>query len=230
MSRPRVERLKAAGLCSKCGKVSPAPERQFCEACLEKFRADRRRRYKENPEPFKQARREQTAERKLRGLCISCGEPLDDKRYAKCAACRYINNMYQKKPMTEQQIEASRESNRARYLRLKQMGLCVRCGYRPAIEGKTMCAYCEARRNNGSEQRRRAAGEMPADMRWDGHRCGQCLSTEVLPGKKLCAKCYEMKLRCIKRAMAARQERKDKDVLHPFLQPEQGHDRQEARV
>ena len=35
----RNEARRAAGLCLKCGKVSPAPERTLCEPCLEKRRA-----------------------------------------------------------------------------------------------------------------------------------------------------------------------------------------------
>ena len=42
----RNEARRVAGLCLKCGKDSPAPDRTLCEPCLEKRRAADRARHR----------------------------------------------------------------------------------------------------------------------------------------------------------------------------------------
>ena len=78
----RNEQRRAAGLCLKCGKVPPAPDRTLCEPCLKKRRAADRARSarlraegkpRRDPERAKRYERErsrrQHAERKAAGIC-----------------------------------------------------------------------------------------------------------------------------------------------------------------
>lgn len=63
------------------------------------------------------------------GLCVVCGGPRDRERRKTCLKCATKQN----------------ECWRGRYHALKTMGICVRCGYRPAIKGQTLCEECKAR-------------------------------------------------------------------------------------
>lgn len=48
-SRARYSRLKAEGLCIKCGREPAAPGHTMCEACMAWKREDNRARYKPRP-------------------------------------------------------------------------------------------------------------------------------------------------------------------------------------
>ena len=87
--RRRAADRRAQGLCIKCGKNPPAPERSLCEACGERGRAAERARYARrkaegapyggrNPEGRRRMARERNRkhrrERKEAGLCVRCGE------------------------------------------------------------------------------------------------------------------------------------------------------------
>ena len=47
--------------------------------------------------------------------------------------------------ISEKRRECMRKSANKRYKRLREAGLCVICGKRPAKEGRTRCAECTAR-------------------------------------------------------------------------------------
>ena len=81
----RNETRRAAGLCLKCGKVPPAPERTLCDPCAEKRRAADRARSarlraegkpRRDPAQAKRYERErssrQHAERRAAGICTKC--------------------------------------------------------------------------------------------------------------------------------------------------------------
>ena len=101
----RTAARRAAGLCLKCGKSEPAPERTLCEPFLEKRRAAESARTARlrsegkparDPERAKHYDRErsrrQHAERKAAGLCVKCAAPAPAKRRRFSPKCESNRN------------------------------------------------------------------------------------------------------------------------------------------
>ena len=116
----RNEGRRAAGLCLKCGKTEPAPERTLCEPCREKRRAADRARTarlraegkpRRDPERAKRYERErsrrQHAERKAAGICTKCGRAPARPERTTCEPC----------------AEKHRARDRARHARAKAEGI-----------------------------------------------------------------------------------------------------------
>ena len=181
-------RSRAAGLCPRCGKRSPAPDRSICAPCAEKVRAAGRardarlratgkpRRNKEKARAYERERsRRQNADRVARGVCTKCGTNPAESGRRLCGLCavkrrecdraRYAEARDRGEPYGGKDPEIKRKAGRAasarRRLRRIAAGLCTFCGRESAPEEGTVCASClEARRDADREryQRRRAAG------------------------------------------------------------------------
>ena len=181
--RRTADRL-ARGLCPRCGKHPPAPERKVCEPCGERARDSERLRYAgarargaryggRNPENRRRMARERNRKRKRErreaGLCTGCGKVPPLEGGAVCETCR----------------EARREAEGKLYAERRTGGLCGRCGAE-VIGNASTCASCVARdikrrprKNAASRARyhdRRARGlcvdcSVHADA---GVRCGSC--------------------------------------------------------
>ena len=83
--------------------------------------------------------------RRALGLCPTCGNEIDDKRWKTCSTCRAKNRQYSTGNTAEwrkahrAQIQ---EYGKRRYRERRDSGICVYCGKAPAREGKIMCQYC----------------------------------------------------------------------------------------
>ena len=205
--RRTAERL-ARGLCLKCGKAPPEPDRSLCAACNEKRRiSDRARtakrraagqpRYKD-PEKARAYERERyrrcAAERLARRLCPKCGrEPLEPERRL-CAPCgekrreseraRYAAAMAAgalyggRDPAGRRRI--ARERSKRRLHARRDAGRCTGCGRRPPVEGSTVCEPCrDARRESEREQ---YAARRAAGL------CGRC-GDRTFDGDSRCVRC-----------------------------------------
>jgi hypothetical protein len=88
-------------------------------------------------------------------------------------------------------------ANRKRNKRLKEQGLCVICGKRPAVEGKCRCKMC-------LEKKRKAyylqSDLIPRCERVANGLCYTCGEPVEEYGKKLCEKCSEIMTRNISNA------------------------------
>ena len=176
-NRERVARRTAqrrlAGLCPRCGRIAPAPDRSLCEKCASKRNRSARARDarlraagKPRRDPAKaRAAKRRNSQRKAQqwcesGLCSRCGklravpertlcEPCLEKRRAADRA-RYRAAKAAGLKYGGADIEAKRRSGRAKSRRRQkariEAGLCVRCGQRPPSEGGTTCAPCRDRR------------------------------------------------------------------------------------
>ena len=185
--RRRTAERTALGLCPRCGKREPAPERVLCEPCGEKRnRASRARDARLRAEGIPRrdpvrakayerdrSRRERAA-RRAAGLCTACGtapaapgrvrcEPCLEKRRAADRA-KYAAGKAAGLPYGGSDIEAKRRGARARSKRRQKertaAGLCIRCGAHPPAEGGTTCRTCRDRRQAAERQKyeeRRAA-------------------------------------------------------------------------
>ncbi len=184
----RVAERRAAGLCPKCGKRAPMPDRNICPPCAGKARAAGRardarlraagqpRRDKEKARAYERERASrQIADRIARGICTKCGvnsaephrrlcEPCAEKRRA-YDCTRYAEARNRGEFYGGRDPELKRKAGRAASARRRRnriaAGRCTCCGREPASEGTTVCASClEARRVADRERyrRRRAAG------------------------------------------------------------------------
>ena len=203
----RTAERRAAGLCLKCGRTAPAPERTLCEPCLEKRRAADRaltarlraegkpRRDPERTREYERERsRRQHAERRAAGICTKCGRAPARPERTLCESCaerhrvrdrdRSAKAKAQGIPYGGRGPEARRRSDRERSRRRSEArraaGVCVRCGNAPLAEGRAMCEPCR-------EDRRQAKRDRNAARRAAG-LCVQC-ATPTPGGKAHCDPC-----------------------------------------
>ena len=203
----RTAERRAAGLCLKCGKTEPVPERTLCESCLDKRRAaDRARtarlraegkpsRDMERTREYERERsRRQHAERKAAGICTKCGRAPARPERTTCEPCaerhrlrdraRHERAKAQGIPYggrdPETKRRADRERSRRRSEARRAAGICVRCGNTPPAEGRAMCEPCR-------ENRRQAKRDRNRDRRAAG-LCVNC-ATPKSGGKAYCDPC-----------------------------------------
>ena len=223
--RRTAERL-ARGVCPKCGKAAPEPDRSLCAPCNEKRRtADRTRTAKrraagrprhKDPQKARVYERERyrccAAERIALGLCPKCGrEPLaperrlcapcgERRRESECAryaAARAAGKQYGGKCPDGRRRIARERSKRRRHAR-RDAGRCTWCGRRPAVEGGTVCEPCrDARRESDREQ---YAARRAAGL------CGRCLHS-TFDGDSRCGRCAAFEDRRGPRKNAVARER-----------------------
>ena len=209
--RERVARRTAArieaGLCVRCGRTEPLPERRLCAPCNEQRNAASRARDarlraakkpRRDPERAKQyereRRRRQLAARTAEGLCARCGKKPAAPGRSSCEPClekrrgadraKYAAGKAAGLPYGGANAAAKRRAGRAKSKRRQaeriEAGLCIRCGMHPPAEGGTTCQPCRDKRQ-AAEQRqyaeRKAAGLCT--------RCG----TPVFDGLTRCAPC-----------------------------------------
>ena len=178
----------AAGLCTRCGRTEPVPERRLCAPCNKKRNtasrardarlraAGKSRRNPDNAKTYERARsRRQHAERKAAGICTRCGKTPSRPERTTCEPCaeqhrardraRHARAKAEGVPYGGRDPEARRRAGRKRSRRRsearRQAGLCIRCGHVPPAEGRALCEPCREDRRQAKRDRhaeRRAAG------------------------------------------------------------------------
>ena len=184
----RAADRRSAGLCPKCGKRAPAPDRSICSCCAEKARAAGRardarlraagqpRRDKEKARVYEREReRRQIASRIAWGICTKCGTNPAEPHRRLCEPCAEKRRAYDRTRYAEARARgelyggkdpgAKRKAGRAasgrRHRKRIAAGRCTCCGREPASEGSTVCAYCLKARRVADHERyrqRRVAG------------------------------------------------------------------------
>lgn len=107
--------------------------------------------------------------RRLRrmGLC-RCGR-LPEGGYAYCGRCRasYVraNKAYRRRRQEAGLPVHSRHTMKARYDRLKEQAICVRCGRLPVVAGRVQCSGCL--RSLRERERRRRRSRKEEQVSWD---------------------------------------------------------------
>lgn len=162
--RRTAERI-ARGLCPRCGKHPPVPDRSLCRNCAEKRRlADRARAAERRRAGIKRIRdpesqkaeyrraRQRAGDRLARGLCARCGRDPHEPGRRLCAACgerqrrrdreryaraRAAGKLYGGKPVAAKRAQ-SRRRTRNRQRARRAAGLCTRCGGR-SFDGAPVC-------------------------------------------------------------------------------------------
>ena len=148
----RTAQRTAQGLCPKCGKQPPAPELSVCAPCAEKSRvagrarnarlraAGKPRRDREKARIANRRRyRQQSAERRARGLCPECGKRPPAPDASACAPCgdrrqaaeraRHAKASAAGKPYGGRDPEKRRKLGREKSRRRARKGSVAKSGY-----------------------------------------------------------------------------------------------------
>jgi len=150
------------------------------------------------------------------GLCINCKEKAEPGKLY-CFECAEKASARSRRYHQEHAQEKN-ERSRNRYSRLKESGICVRCGKRQAEKGKAHCSTCLAYCRIRDEKIRREKGLLPMEMRGDGYHCAICTRAVEKAGDKLCPACIQRnrKLADNMRGHAGRNSRWDRDNSRIF--------------
>ena len=143
-ARRRYKRITAErtarGMCPRCGKAKPVPDRSLCRPCGDKRRrAERARHAKAKVAGLLYAGRDaercrrsasdrskrRNRARKKSGLCTRCGKQQPVEGGTVCEPCR----------------EMRREKEREQHAARRAAGQCGRCGA-PASDGSARCERC----------------------------------------------------------------------------------------
>ena len=184
----RTAERRAAGLCAKCGKQPPAPDRTVCDPCAaRRNKASRARdaRLRAEGKPRRDPARARSSERRRyrrqvdarceAGRCTRCGQAPAVPERSMCEGCaakrrasdraRYEAGKEAGLAYGGADADVKRRAARAASKRRQQArhaaGLCIRCGKRPPVQGGTTCEPCRDRRQAAERQQyaeQRAAG------------------------------------------------------------------------
>ncbi len=181
--RSAAER-RARGMCPRCGKHPPVPERSLCANCLKRGRKSEQARYARaksegtryggrDPESRRRMARERNRrrrrERREAGLCAMCGRQAPVVGSAVCTPCR----------------EERRAAERKLYAERRAGGRCGRCGAE-VIDNASTCASCTAR-DSKRRPRKNAASRARYHARRARVACVDCSSPT--DGAARCARC-----------------------------------------
>lgn len=177
--------MRAAGLCTICGKTNPTPDHGICPSCRDQQN---------------KARRENKAYLKSIGVCVRCGRNKAEPHKVLCYECAGAESdaYFQNGGKTENQKE--KDKNRKRLLAHQRLesGMCPRCGKYLAMNGGT-CKKCRA---YGKRYRDSHRDSLPRSEWRDYGVCYICGKNEVIPGKGVCQNCYETRLKTIPAMLA----------------------------
>lgn len=179
-SAERYKHLKESGCCIQCGKPKKT-EGVRCEACRQKknaYEKEYRRLMKEI------------------GICVACKTNPVLGEEITCTECKNKDiQRHVKYNMLHHDEIRSRERKRRNQARekLRDEGVCIRCGKRSATDGYKTCAICRVKinkyRKNRYTKRHPIERNEWVDNGWC-YRCGQ----PVASGKRLCERCYDQNI------------------------------------
>ena len=131
------EWLTEMGLCQRCRRERCAPGKKFCFGCLDKIRAENRRKYDpEKAREYQERRREIYREKKEKGICIRCSKLATHGLY--CYECSI-----KAKRRSTLNAKKRREKRQDRGLipeKKKAQGICLWCDNK-SEPGLCCCSY-----------------------------------------------------------------------------------------
>lgn len=164
-------------ICVQCGKNQTIENRAYCFECAKKYK----KYFKEEYEWLKQHH-----------ICVYCKQNIAEINHVYCYECSLKKselNRERWKKQTEEQKDAIREYRRKRYNKIKEKGLCTRCGRSTNNNGKTLCNECLIKRRRYDKERNRRKGIVSQEERGNGTYCYRCCKPVETKGEKLCESC-----------------------------------------
>lgn len=156
--RKKRERLRAQGLCDRCGKTTPVPGKAYCEPCLEKSRTRAK---------ATQARRHEL------GLCLGCGLERDEAPKRICRTCREATERNRLARPIEHRRAVARANSQKTRADKRARGECYSCK-NPAVPGKTFCEHHGKLHRAATYDRLYGVGVRDHVINRDGNKCWLC--------------------------------------------------------
>lgn len=125
------------------------------------------------------------------GICTHCRHNKAEKGKTLCLVCKMENREYKS---SQRWTKTKSEKAKREYLRRKQAGLCCNCGKYAQSYG-ILCKRCYATRKI------RDMKKMSRSERIANGLCYTCGSSDLADGKKVCKRCYEIRLNSVKKIM-----------------------------
>lgn len=157
----------------------------------------------------KQKKREYEKERyawlKAHHVCVCCAQEAAYKTGVLCRACRARQNAsnaeYKRRhPKTQEEIRKQNGKILDLRQQRKDSRCCPMCG-RPVGDGHVHCAHCRARmRQYYQNHRKQKHDRISREIGMELGLCCWCLREQALPGRKLCAACYDKAVKSIEHA------------------------------
>lgn len=171
--------MRERGLCTKCGKENPTPEKSMCPTCAEKNSQNRK-----NNREYR---------RKI-GVCMRCGKNKAEPHKKLCLECLGADqDRYAEKKVTDEQREKDKLRKREVAKERREKGVCTRCG-KYAVESGGICSKCKAYLKKYRDSHRQ---DLTRSERPDYGICYICGKAKVMKGKRVCSDCYETRLQTL---------------------------------
>lgn len=106
------------------------------------------------------------------GLCIYCKDKAEPGKLYCFACAEKVASRARR--YHKEHAEEKNERSRNRYSRLKQEGICVRCGKHPVEKGKVHCSTCLANCRIRDEKKRRENRDIERDCNEKKRHDGAC--------------------------------------------------------
>lgn len=132
---------------------------------------------------------------KKNGICVNCKTECAEPGKTLCIECAekiYAKNRNYMKSLSDEKKKMiyarNAERNRAIYTERKRKKLCVKCGKRCAIQGKTTCLECYVKRKRKKDKRYN--NEIPRSERKHYGMCYVCAAQICEESDVLCKEHY----------------------------------------
>lgn len=179
MRKLSYKEMREKGLCTKCGKENPTPEKSMCPICAKKNSENRK-----NNREYR---------RKI-GVCTRCGKNKAEPHKKLCLECLGADqDRYAEKKATDEQREKDRLKKRELAEERRAKGLCTRCG-KHTTESGGICSRCKAYLKRYRDNHRQ---DIMRSERADYGICYICGKAKVMKDKKVCPDCYETRLKTL---------------------------------
>ena len=171
--------MRENGLCTKCGKANPTPEKSRCPDCTKRDCANRR----ENRQYLKRI-----------GICVRCGKNKAEPNKTLCYECiGKESDHYNASQRTDEQRERDRNRKKDLADSRRVNGFCHRCGKRKTQNGE-MCGSCKAYFRQYRDKNRKDITRSERPSYGMCYICGKSLTDKE---KKICAECYKERLKTL---------------------------------
>lgn len=179
--------MRAEGLCTKCGKPNPTPEKSICPKCAERRSEQKKIRY----EYMKKI-----------GKCVRCSKNDAEPGKIMCFECSGKESDDYFSKYRERKLEYCKAHDAKRALDRKSNGICIYCGKRYA-DTKSLCVQCKAlfRKRNSTRK-----DNIHRSERISWGLCYICGKNAVIPGKGVCISCYDIRIAAIQKCLDNRED------------------------
>lgn len=154
-------------------------------------------------------------------ICTICSKNTAMPNRTLCADCAYTHygkQRLKREQMDEDKKERYQQQKKDSYNRLrayrKENGLCVKCGKRKSLEGKSLCLDCNIANNRQCRERKIRNGMLKQhELLGECRRCNE----KAMPGKHYCEKHYKQVLASLEiannspKAIEAKERRRQKN-------------------